>query len=184
LLRILLFNLFYAGTSVFALWKGGAPERIAVLFLAADFQLSHWFLKPIVSRYSGVEWPVFAIDTVAFLGFYILSLLTTRYWPIWMAAVQGCVALSHLTGMRVDVIPAAYGNFVVVWSYILLIILIVATIRHRARVARDQIDPAWSSHWTGVYGPSDSRDDRARLRYAANSAVVASAEQHNHLSDA
>jgi heme exporter protein D len=161
--------MFYAGTGVFALWKGGAPERIAVIVLAADFELSHWFLKPFVGRYSGVEWSVFAIDTIAFLGLYILSLLTTRYWPIWMAAVQGCVAMSHLTGLRADVIPTVYGNFVVVWSYVLLIILIVATIRHRTRLARDQNDPAWSWHSAGIQAQSESCDDRAPSQYAATS---------------
>lgn len=173
--------MLYAGTSVFAFWKGGAPERIAVIVLAADFELSHWFLEPIISRYAGVEWPVFVADTSAFISFYILSLLTTRFWPIWMAAVQGCVALSHLTGLRADVIPAVYGNFVVVWSYVLLIILTVATIRHRARLARDQIDPAWSWHSDAVYGQSDTCDDRAPPQYAATTVVDASTKWNNGL---
>lgn len=184
LLRIILFNMLYAGTSVFALWKGGAPERIAVIVLAADFELSHWFLEPLVSRYSGVEWAVFVADTIAFLSFYILSLLTTRFWPIWMAAFQGCVALSHLTGLRADVVPVVYGNFVVVWSYLLLTILIVATMRHRARLARDQIDPAWSWHRAGVHRQSDSLDDRELREYAATAAVDGSAQWHNGMSSA
>src|SRR3546814_6250761 len=64
------------------------------------------------SRFSGVEWPMFAVDSAAFAALYILSLISTRYWPAWMAAMQGCVALSHLSGLRLDIIPWAYGTVV------------------------------------------------------------------------
>src|SRR3546814_4105292 len=75
-----------------------------------------WVVAPMHSRFSGVEWPMFAVDSAAFAALYILSLISTRYWPAWMAAMQGCVALSHLSGLRLDIIPWAYGTVVAGWA--------------------------------------------------------------------
>src|SRR3546814_2049706 len=60
-----------------------------------------------------------------------------------MAAMQGCVALSHLSGLRLDIIPWAYGTVVAGWAYAMLVVLIIATCRHRQRLRRYGADPAW-----------------------------------------
>lgn len=143
MIRIVLFNLLYIGTSAFALLRGGWPERLATVILIADFQLSHWVIKPLVSRYSGVEQAMLMVDLGALLALYALSLVSSRYWPMWMAALQGCVVAGHVNGLRPDVVPFAYGNVVAFWSYLLLGLLIVATIRHRRRIIRYGDDPSW-----------------------------------------
>ena len=74
----------------------------------------------------------------------VLSILSARYWPIWMTALQGCVALSHLVGFRRDIIAWAYGTMVASWSYMLLAILAIATWRHIRRRSQFGIDPSWS----------------------------------------
>lgn len=142
--RIIIFNLFYVAVCLFALTRGGLPERIGMLILVADFELSLLVVAPMPHRFSGVEWPMFAVDFVAFAAFYALSILSARFWPIWMAALQGCVALSHLVGFRHDILAWVYGTTVASWSYLLLAILAIATVRHRRRLARFGIDPVWS----------------------------------------
>ena len=143
MVRILIFNTLYIFSSLFALIRGGAPERIGAMILIADFQLSFWVVAPMHRRFAGVEWPMFAVDGAAFAALYLLSLMTTRYWPAWMAAMQGCVALSHLAGLRLDIIPWAYGTVVAAWAYAMLIMLAVATRRHQQRLQRYGKDPAW-----------------------------------------
>lgn len=143
MIRILIFNALYIVSSLFALIRGGAPERIGAVILIVDFQLSAWVVEPMQSRFAGVEWPMFAIDSAAFVALYLLSLVTTRYWPAWMAGTQACVALSHLAGLRLEIIPWAYGTVVAVWAYAMLIMLVVATCRHRQRLRRYGADPAW-----------------------------------------
>jgi hypothetical protein len=144
MIRILVFNLFYVVVCLFALVRGGPPERIGALILVADFELSLFVVGPMSRRFSGVEWPMFGVDFAAFAALYLLSILSARYWPIWMAALQGCVALSHLVGFRRDIIAWAYGTAVASWSYLLLAILAIATWRHIRRRAQFGIDPAWS----------------------------------------
>ncbi len=143
MLRVILFNVIYILSSGYALARGGAPERIGAGILIFDFQLSHWLIAPIASRYAGVEWAMFAVDFAAFVALYVLSMFSSRYWPMWMASVQGCVALSHLTGLSGNIVPWAYANFVTLWAYLLLAMLAVATWRHRRRLRRYGIDPAW-----------------------------------------
>lgn len=143
MVRLLIFNALYSFASLFALIRGGAPERIGAIILIADFQLSACVVAPMHSRFTGVEWPMFAVDSAAFAALYILSLISTRYWPAWMAGMQGCVALSHLSGLRLDIIPWAYGTVVAGWAYAMLVMLIIATCRHRKRLRRYGADPAW-----------------------------------------
>lgn len=144
MLRLVLFNLLYVTSSLFALVRGGAPERMAALILIADFELSLFVVNPMAGRYAGVEWAMFGVDFAAFAALYLLSILSTRFWPMWMAALQGCVALSHLVGFRRDIIAWAYGTMVASWSYLLLAILAIATWRHMRRLARHGVDPSWS----------------------------------------
>lgn len=143
MIRILIFNILYVASCLFALIRGGTPERIGALILIADFQVSAWVVEPMHSRFAGVEWTMFAVDSGAFVALYILSLLTTRYWPAWMAGIQGCVAVSHLAGLRLEIIPWAYGTVVAAWAYAMLVILAVATWRHRQRLRLYGMDPAW-----------------------------------------
>src|SRR3546814_2068750 len=65
MVRLLIFNALYAFSSLFALIRGGAPERIGAIILIADFQLSAWVVAPMHSRFSGMEWPMFAVDSAA-----------------------------------------------------------------------------------------------------------------------
>ncbi|QKR99743.1 hypothetical protein F9288_08895 [Sphingomonas sp. CL5.1] len=146
-----MFNLFYAASCVYALVRGGAPERIGAAILVADFELSLLVVKPIASRFTGVEWTMFAVDLGAFGALYALSLFTTRYWPAWMAAFQGCVALSHIAGFRGEIAPWVYGTVVAAWAYAMLAILAAATWRHQRRLLRYSIDPAWVWHLPESY---------------------------------
>ncbi|WP_148291412.1 MULTISPECIES: hypothetical protein [Brevundimonas] len=140
---MVIFNLLYILSCSYALLRGGAPERIGAVILIANFQFSHWLIAPLESRYADVEWAMFCVDGVAFLALYALSISSTRFWPIWMAAIQGVVAISHLAGLRPDVISWAYGNAVALWAWVLVAILASATWRHQFRLRRFGSDPAW-----------------------------------------
>lgn len=163
MIRILIFNTLYIVSSLFALIRGGAPERIGAIILIADFQLSAWVVEPMHSRFAGVEWPMFAVDTAAFAALYILSLVTTRFWPAWMAGIQGCVALSHLAGLRLEIIPWAYGTVVAAWAYAMLAMLAVATWRHRQRIQRYGTDPAWCWELPSAYRSGAPHDGRLNM---------------------
>lgn len=68
-----------------------------------------------------------------------------------MAALQGCVALSHLVGFRRDIIAWEYGTAVASRSYVLLAIFAIATWRYVRRRTQFGIDPAWSWEHSEAY---------------------------------
>lgn len=161
MLRVVAFNLLYVLSCAYALLRGGAPERLGAVILIANFQLSHWLIAPLESRYADVEWAMFCVDGTAFLALYALSICSTRFWPIWMAAIQGVVAISHLSGLRPDVIPWAYGNAIALWAWVLVSILATATWRHRRRLRHYGVDPAWPHQLPPSYRAGMPIGDRA-----------------------
>lgn len=160
MLRVMIFNLLYITCCLYAFVRGGAPERIGAAILVANFQLSHWLIAPLPDRYGSTEWGMFAVDGLGFAAFFVLSLFSTRYWPIWMTAVQGVVAFSHFASFRADIIPIAYGNAVALWAYVLLAMLAVATHRHRLRLRRYGIDPAWTWQLPEAYRHGAPADEK------------------------
>ncbi|HBI20129.1 hypothetical protein FJQ54_12490 [Sandaracinobacter neustonicus] len=158
--RLIIFSTLSVVCCAYALTRGGAPERIGTVILIANFQLSRWVVAPFDALFGKVEWAMFAVDLTAFVALYVMSLFSARYWPIWIAAVQGVVALTHLAGLWTDfIIPWAYGNAVALWSYVLLAMLAVATWRHRVRLRRYGIDPAWRGQLPPSYREGQSAGD-------------------------
>lgn len=161
MVRLLVFNVLYLVCVLFALRRGGAPERIGAIILIADFQLSLWVVQPMTSRFIGIEWSMLAVDALAFIAFYLLSLATTRFWPCWMAALQGCTVLSHSSGLRPAILPWAYGTAVAAWAYVMLVLLASAAWRHRTRLGRYDMDPAWSWQLPSTYRSGASYEPRS-----------------------
>ncbi|NIJ37377.1 hypothetical protein FHR22_002061 [Sphingopyxis panaciterrae] len=104
-----------------------------------------------------------AVDPAAFRALYILSILSTRFWPAWIAAIQGCVALSHLAGLRLEIMPWAYGMVVAGWAYAMLLILAVGTWRHRQRIRRYGADPAWFWQLSPSYKSGARHDECLKM---------------------
>lgn len=78
---------------LFALTKGGPPERIG-----ATVVLSGWFLSILAQQYIGyasAQWPVLLIDVIALSIFVALVWKSPRTWPVWASAFQLLSVASH-----------------------------------------------------------------------------------------
>jgi hypothetical protein len=70
--------------------------------------------------------------------------MSTRFWPMLMASMQGCGMLGHLAKpLGPDIIPKAYYATVAFWGYPIVLLLVLATWRHRVRLHRYGVDYAW-----------------------------------------
>lgn len=133
-IHIILFLTFYLMTTAYAVGRGGAPERWAAAIMAGGALLTAILIGPAGHRFRGPEYGVAVADTLMLAAFTWLMLTADRFWPVWMAAIQGVTVLSHLAFILKPVpLPVYYQNTVNLWSYPQVGLLAVATLRHRLR---------------------------------------------------
>ena len=145
-IRNLLFILLLWGSFFFAIAKGGRSERAVALIMLIGIEVSHFALSPMSTRYHGIEIGVLVADLLIFLGLFAVVLVTRKFWPFWVAGMQGVTLMTHLSGVLPDVIPNAYANAAQLWSWPILITLAVATWLHMRQRRRDH-HPAVAAHW-------------------------------------
>lgn len=137
------FEAFFVGTLAYAGLRGGAPERITALLFAIAYFLSLAQHAAHMNEFDKVNIGLFLVDLGLFAALYLLSLFTTRFWPIWMCAMQGVDVLTHLLPLIEPGPGYGYAIMVQFWAYPMQALLIVATWRHRRRLERDGTDPPW-----------------------------------------
>ncbi|WP_168707908.1 hypothetical protein [Sphingopyxis sp. PAMC25046] len=133
---------------VFALRKGGGPERAMALILIGMFvadQVLHLFVPP---RFASIDTGHVAIDIAAALSTLALAMVAHRFWPM-LAAVLQILPLTAHVGKAVDlsVHPIAYQTMQVAASWPLLLVLALATWRHVSRARATGNDPSWHASW-------------------------------------
>jgi len=132
------------GSCGYALWRGDRDHRVVALLCLAAAAFSHILARPFVHRFTGVETGVLAVDVVTLSGFVGIALISSRFWPMWVAGLQLTTNLAHVAkGLNLELVPRAYGAAAAFWSYPILIILAIATWRaHRRRLAERSSDAA------------------------------------------
>ena len=131
--------------SGYAIARGGAPERIAglVLLLAA---MATWLVQnAVVLPYAHVGVGASLIDVLLLGGLLALAMRADRFWTMWMVALHALGTSAHIAkAIDPDGDRLAYAILVKVWSYPIILILAVATIRHQRRVRSAGTDADWS----------------------------------------
>ena len=142
--RLILFLVLWLASCVYALVRGGGPERIGALTLLAAALLSAFVEEPEGSRFDSIEIGMLLVDLSVFAAFFALALFADRFWPLWMSGMQGVQVFSHFAiAINANIIPWAYWNAQTLWSYPMLLLLAAATAWHRARLRRSGADPSW-----------------------------------------
>ncbi len=145
MLRLYLFAAFLVLTSGYALWRGGAPERIVATALVSAYVVTVMSWSPLPARFYGLELNVFATDLVLFGLLMVVALRADRGWPLLVAALQLDAVGAHFVKLIApDTIRVAYALLITIWSWPIQLILAVATWRHAARVAASGGDRAWA----------------------------------------
>jgi hypothetical protein len=140
---------FYAGLAAggctYAIRCGGTPERVVGWILVATIladPLLHVVLRP---RFQEVDPTHVIVDVARFAGLAAVALRANRYWPIWLSAFQLLALAAHLAkAMDLAIHPVIYGAMQVIWSYGILIGLILATRTHRRLTAGGATRRSWS----------------------------------------
>ena len=152
--HFLLFWGLYLSALGYALGWGGAPERLFALMCVLGFAATLLVRTPWPREGGHAELGVFFVDLAMFCALYFLSIFSTRFWPIWMTAMQGLSVLAHVMALMPQ--PSAFGYQVMeeFWAYPQLTLLIVAVHRHRQRLQRNGTDPSWTTSFAHSGSPS------------------------------
>jgi len=133
-------------STLFACLRGGRPEKIGAVTLFAGAWISAWAVRPHGLRFRHVETGILLIDLTILGVFLWLSLRSTRFWPIWLAALLNAEILVHL-GLIVapQVNWRTYMDTTALWGWAAQAMLILATWRHQIRLAQHGADAPWKA---------------------------------------
>jgi hypothetical protein len=145
MLRPLIYLGLFVLSVAIAIARGGAPERLAATFYTVAYILSNLITQVFFEHFEHLQIGVLFIDIM--LGFVLiyLSLISNRYWTIWASSFQIVAITAHLTKWIVPgILSLAYEISLVVWSYAVIPLLVIATYRHTERKRRYGSDLDWS----------------------------------------
>ncbi|HEV2570021.1 hypothetical protein [Sphingomonas sp.] len=146
--RVIFFNLLLLLASGYAVWRGGAPERIVGVSLLLAGLLTRLAYQPFAVRFVAVDWGVLAIDLALLAILLAVALYADRFWPLWLAAFHALGTGAHLVrGLDYRIEPVAYAILLAAWSYPMILLLVIGTARH-ARRKRDGPERDWSGAGT------------------------------------
>lgn len=144
MLIVIVFNIALFLTAAFALWKGGAPERIAAVAFVAAAAATYEAQHDAYGIFEHLELDILIIDLVLLAALLALAFRANRIWPIWMVGLHGLTVGVHAAkAYDPGIVPWIYGMAIGKLAYPMLLLLIVATIRHRRRLTLYGTDPSW-----------------------------------------
>lgn len=143
--RALAYAGVFALVSLYALIRGGAPERSAAVLYISAYLGSVAVTQLYHEDYYSVQWLVLGIDILLLAALTNLALKANRYWGIWAASFQLIAVIAHLAvALFPSIQGGAYATALLIWSYAVLPLLVLATYRHQQRKAQYGQDPSWS----------------------------------------
>lgn len=79
---------------------------------------------------------IFVVDVAILVAFIVIMAKSTRFWPLWITALQNIAVMTHLARfIKPQTVPMAYAVAEQLWVYIMLLILIVSVRQQRSRSA-------------------------------------------------
>lgn len=143
--RLVLFLTLLAVSLLYALRKGGGPERAAAIvfiFMTISDPFVH-ALTPY--NYAKLDPGHFIIDLMGWCALLVIALRAERLWPLWVSSLQTISLIAHITKyLDYSIHPFVYAIMQVASSYPLLLLLILGTYNHQVRLQQSGNDRPWS----------------------------------------
>lgn len=143
-MRVVLFLAFSAFSIVYALWKGGKPERVAAMMLLAATAATA--VVGLGLDYVHVPTSVAVVDGLLTILLVGLSAAANRLWLIPLAACQLASFLGHLTKLLApDLVPLGYAFLITFWAWPMTALLVFGTWCHQQRMKAGYLDRPWKA---------------------------------------
>ncbi|NIJ09410.1 hypothetical protein FHS31_003042 [Sphingomonas vulcanisoli] len=140
----LMFDLFLAGTCLFAFVWGGGPEKVgSALNVAASVATTA--LRLLDPRFfAPANAVIFAIDLLVLVGFFWLAVRSTRFWPVWAFGFALADVVLSVTAALLPHVPLfAFHTGLGVYAYLALGAMTLGTWTYRASRRAGGTDPSW-----------------------------------------
>lgn len=145
LLYFALFWLPLFGLVAFSAWRGGGPERLAVLTLLLGGVLSWLAVRPDAQSFTQLERGLAAVDGVVLVVFLFLALFAHRWWPRCIAGFQLVSVLAHVAKLLdLGIAAGAYSQMESMMSWPMLVTIATGTCLHVRRTRLTGAEPSWS----------------------------------------
>jgi hypothetical protein len=134
----MVFWIFWAlvlSVSAYVLRYGGKEERVVTMILVAAY-----FMTFLISRLGPLDWlkpqrSVMVSDSVAAFLLLLIALRSKRFWPLPIVAFQILPVLTMLVSdFGENLVSYGLGVAQGAWSYLQLLVLVIATNRSRKRM--------------------------------------------------
>lgn len=129
----------FVALAVWAMRRGGGPERICSAIFVAMFAADRFYdllVRPAFELETVDTW-LFALDIAVLAAIVPVALRANRLYPMVLAACQLIAVNSHLARDSFEqVTPVAYAVMVIAPSYLQLMILAGGIWAHTKRVER------------------------------------------------
>lgn len=120
--------------------RGRRDEQIAALVAFGGSVVTLLTHTIVDVRYVDVEQGDLLIDLAVLIAFVGLALYSDRFWPLWVAGFQLTSSLAHfLKAVEPGLIPQAYAAAARIWSYPILIIILIGAWRSHRRTKAERM---------------------------------------------
>jgi hypothetical protein len=145
-----LLTVAFFALSIAISWRlGGDPERRGAQVVLMLLILG--LLRTIIlgTKLSELDVAGLVLDTCAMAAFVWIALFAWRFWPLWASALQLLAVMAHVTrAFDIPIHPIVYAILRTVPTYMLPLILLIATIRYRQVMRKNGKSLSWRN-WSG-----------------------------------
>jgi len=130
--------LITASIVLFAIWRGGSPERWGAIVIGTWFvsdPVYHFLTGP--SQFYFVDLGHVIMDVIEVLAIGTVALRANRIWPIWATSAELIAISGHIAmAAKEEGMLRAYWAMTQLPLFLQLLALLLGTIAHRRRLAR------------------------------------------------
>lgn len=145
-MRIAFFYILFISVTLYALYRGGAPERSVAAAYFSIWVLGKFTNFFVPAEYAEMDFWIFIVDFALWVGLLAIALRAKRFWPLWVVSLQTIALAGHIAKlMDVSIHPRAYLTMQIASTFPLLIILAIGVYHHQRRLKTNGTDPAWRS---------------------------------------
>jgi hypothetical protein len=129
--HIIIYYCVLAATVFFGLRFGAATERQAAV--TALFGSIVTTAVANSDSWNSLDPGLLIIDFAVLASFWWLALKSDRFWPYWVTGWQLVAVLIHIErGLFEEIMPAPYALLSMFLAYPILLLILAASLRHRA----------------------------------------------------